>query len=371
MIKTFVIPHISTTAYYLLSYILGIISAHFIFEYTYSIKILAGISILITTILITFFIFKSSFSHIIFFLLCGFIRTSFVFYQYNHYTPNSNIPFKVLDITKTGNTTWSFCTKLSQTRKDGSYNMLLYTKKRPTCAVDDLCVSRLEFKKPAYTEFCRYLFKEQTIATGFSYGFKPLIIDSPTFSIHKKLYTIREKLLTGIATQCSRTTSSLFASLCLGNKKIFKKELKKPKLYFRSWGIVHHLARSGLHLIIVLFIWYLLFSIIPISYPVKTFGISTVATLFALFSFEGISFTRSLTIFFITQVLLYYNQQTNGLHLLLTVASLFLFYNPFLIFSLDFQLSFFITLLLCLFSLINRQKRVACCKLLLTDYKKA
>lgn len=366
MIKTFVIPPLSPIIFYLTGYIAGIIVAHFIFDYTHSLVILGGvIGIVALSAIILFFIDKKS-TYCVLSILCAMIKTGYILNSYETYTPAPLAPITIIEITKTGNPNWPFCTKLEQ----NNYGFLLFTKQKPKCSQGDVCATSFTFKKPLYNDFCRYLFKEQCVATHFLYSFSPEIISS-SHSLNSMVSKKRESLLYSIVKKCSKKTAALFSSLCLGNKKIFNKDLRSLKLYFKSWGIVHHLARSGLHLIIILFVWYLLLSLAPIPYTSKIIIISLIATLFAVFSFEGISFTRSLVIFFLVQFLLFSKQQTNTLHLLLCVAFVFLVINPFLLFSLDFQLSFYITLLLCLFSLINRQKRVLCCKLLLNDYKNA
>ena len=367
MIKTFVIPSLPSILSYVAKYIAGILCAHFIFEQTNSTDyLLVGCGALAV---ITFFLFftKRGYFYSLLFLLGGLARTSYTLYSYKTYTPQASSPIEIIDITVTGNPVWPFSIKLQQ----NNYNFLLYTKIKPYCSINTTYQTFSLFKKPIYNDFCRYLLKEHTVATAFSYKFNGKVIKQPFFSITRYLQAVRDNILHSVTQKSSAKTAALFSSLCLGNKKIFKKELKHPKLYFRSWGIVHHLARSGLHLIIILFVWYLILSVIPLSYRTKTCVISSIATIFALFSFDGISFTRSLFVFFITQFLIYSKEQTNSLHTLTLVAFIFLLSNPFLIFSLDFQLSFFVTFFLCLFSLLNRQKRVNCSKLLLSDYRKA
>lgn len=368
MIKTFVVPSLPSILFYLTGYMTGIICTHFIFEKTHSIDHLIISALVLVTISCCLLLVKRrSYSYFVLLVLAGLVRTGYTLYSYHTYIPIISNPIKVVDICKTGNPTWPFSVKFQQ----DNYGFLLYTKTKPHCSLDAVYQTPLIFKKPVYNDFCRYLLKEQVVATAFSYRFYGNFISEPSFSITHYLQTIRSRILYSVSQKSSRKTAALFTSLCLGNKKIFKRDLKDPKLHFRSWGIVHHLARSGLHLIIILFIWYLILSIIPISYTTKAFIISFIATIFALFSFDGISFTRSLVVFFITQFLLCSKQQTSSIHTLLLVAFIFLLLNPFLIFSLDFQLSFFITLLLCLFSLVNRQKKVIYSKLLLSDYKKA
>lgn len=370
MLKTFITPQISSFFIYLLFYISGIIIAHSLFSITLSLHALIIAIINFSIITISLLFIKRSYFFLATCLLIGIIRTTVTLRTYVIYKPPHFYSFEIMDVFKTGNSLWPFGTLLKQSYNNTYHQVLLYTQKEPSYAMGDKGTTDLVFKKSSYNEFCRHLLKENIIATTFTWSFNPYIVSTSTFSAHSFLHKIRSNLLTSITHKCSYITAGLFTSLCLGNKKVLKRELKQIKLYFRSWGITHHLARSGLHLIIILFMWYILLSFIPLSYGSKTIIISCIAFLFSLLSFEGISFTRSLFIFFLTQFLCYKNYQIHKTYLLALAAFTFLLYNPFLVFALDFQLSFFITFLLCLLSLINRQKRIAYCKLLIIDYKK-
>lgn len=363
----FALPRFPISFLWLISYISGVILTHTLFTYTFSSEYICITGALI--IIIALYIYMQKKSFLLLILCIGMARTTYILYRYNQYHFSSNHKLYVHDIYYTGNPQWSFCTLLHDTTTEN--NVILYTKRKPWCTVGQTVTSGLPFKRPSYNSFTLFLLKDNIYATAFAYTFRPTIIHNPSFSLRRTIHTLRDKTLKNILKKCSYKTGALFASLFAGNKKLFKKSLHATKILFRSWGIVHHLARSGLHLIIMLGGWYAFLSLLPLSYTTKSIIIGIITFLLSLFSFSTISFSRSLFFFGISQLLVLTKQQTHSVHILSLVALCFLMYRPFLLFSLDFQLSFFITYVLCFIALVTRQKKLAGCKLLLIDYKNA
>lgn len=118
---------------------------------------------------------------------------------------------------------------------------------------------------------------------------------------------------------------------------------------FNKWGISHYLARSGLHIILILQLIMAVVSLLNLSFKI-TSGISNIILLlFSIYSYGGLSFLRALLmwIFFLISNFLYIS--SNTLHTFSLCAFFLLIINPFFLFRIDFQLSFGATFALLLF----------------------
>jgi competence protein ComEC len=132
-------------------------------------------------------------------------------------------------------------------------------------------------------------------------------------------------------------------------KTIFLGESNKNqniKQIFNTWGITHYLARSGLHIqILISFISFILL-FLGINYKKIIFFESFILLFFYFFSFQSISFLRAIIMFLMNKFCLLLKIKTTSLHIVSATALLIFFINPYSFFLLSTQLTFFCTFIL-------------------------
>lgn len=134
----------------------------------------------------------------------------------------------------------------------------------------------------------------------------------------------------------------LFKTIFLGESNK-DKDIKK---IFNTWGITHYLARSGLHIqILISFISFILL-FLGINYKKIIYFEAFILLIFYFFSFQSISFLRAITMFLMNKFCLLLKIKTTSLHIVSATALLIFFINPYSFFLLSTQLTFFCTFIL-------------------------
>lgn len=205
----------------------------------------------------------------------------------------------------------------------------------------------ISFQLPQKRTYRNYLLKESIHATTYCTVLNHKIIrkglDYKT-QIQRLAFNIESR----ISKKLSNISRILFSSLFLGSKKYTEVDSTLIKDPFNKWGLNHFLARSGLHVSLLLF---LIFFVLRLSsLRVIYSNIITVVFLcvYGALSYSSVSFARSL---FMTLFAIWCTIQrapVNLLHILLITLIALLLYNPFSVLFLDFQLTFLLTLGLCL-----------------------
>jgi ComEC/Rec2-related protein len=149
----------------------------------------------------------------------------------------------------------------------------------------------------------------------------------------------RAKFLKQLQKKIPPKTFSLFSSLFLGNKS-GNKPLKNNK--FKYWGIMHHLARSGLHIALFIMILAALLSMIPL--PIKIPICAICCIIYTILSWPSTPFVRAILALLIIQTGKILYKQTNILYTLIIITIATLTITPAQLFFLDFQLSFAIAI---------------------------
>jgi competence protein ComEC len=218
----------------------------------------------------------------------------------------------------------------------------LYTATIPDLEVGDrVKIENIFIKKPNNENFWRYLMKEGILTTLFVQKLEFTVEHRPTFSIRKWFLTYKNNLLSRFRQQLSPATFHLFASLFLGVKN--KKALETVNKQFKYWGILHYLARSGLHLAVVITIYETAFRFIPLPFMVQHFLLLLLGILYYFLSWSSISFIRAFIMFLYYKLSILAQIPTHFLHILLATCYIILLTNPIQLFFLDFQLSFCLT----------------------------
>jgi len=213
------------------------------------------------------------------------------------------------------------------------------------------------FKLPSYkkSDYTFFLCKEHIAGTLFLSGKERLTIESqPRFSFYRYIWNKKQDINTLIMNQCNKETHSLVSCMFLGNRNSIKNNIK-IKENFNKLGITHHLARSGLHLVLFLFIWQLLLSLFFVPKKVKRFTLSFACFIYYVFSWPTVSFIRSLLLLALLGLSYINRIRTHAIYSLSAIFILFLCFSPAQLFFLDFQLTFFITFILLWKNYIEKQ----------------
>lgn len=150
---------------------------------------------------------------------------------------------------------------------------------------------------------------------------------------------------------------SLFSSLFLGISPTHDNEFEALKNNFNQWGIAHFLARSGLHVLVMLLVWQWLLKLIPISLHSKTIILLLIIFLCTLLTWSSVSFSRAVITYGIGSFLCLSEMQKNALQIIALTCFIILAQNPLHLFFLNFQLSFGLALALAWISEISIQKK--------------
>ncbi len=308
---------------------------------------------------------------------CFFISLFFIFgaLSYSHKT-RSLLPFnnlnnvffeaKVMDKAFLENKTWRFKTLLfvekyyyCNTWFAGNFLIYAYTQQKNYCWVDDTIIcGPIDIKGIEENNFASYLQKEGIGGSIFCEELPYKKLERPAYSLRNWLFWQRELIQIKLFKKMSPKTFSLFSSLLMGNKNAVASKLDSYKNDFKSWGISHYLARSGLHLIIFVLIWNFLFNFLPLSFRFKHFLIFLLTLIYATFSWSSISFIRAIGAYFLYKIGTLLLYQTHPLHILSILCSALLIYNPLNLFALDFQLSFLLSFCLLWIAHLMHQKTI-------------
>ena len=205
-----------------------------------------------------------------------------------------------------------------------------------------LSIPHQNFALNGNPSFRDYIIKENIVATSFNNNPLYEITNTKRSSFFLELIKLKNYFYQKLKSKFSEKTFSYFSPIFLGNKNSNLNQQEKNSFMF--WGISHYLARSGLHIAIFILIWEFIFSMIPFYFLIKQILFAIICIAYAAMSWSSISFLRAFTIFLLYKIGKILNKQTNLLYILSTTCMIYLCINPYLIFFLDFQLSFGLTI---------------------------
>ncbi|TET34513.1 DUF4131 domain-containing protein [Candidatus Dependentiae bacterium] len=285
-------------------------------------------------------------------ILCGLFRSASLYHSY-HSFPFSNEPATiqgtVLNKVKTDQPHMSqyIVVALTSVHRETSslktnHLIRIYVAIAPDLEVGDrVKIDNIPIKKPNNDNFWQYLIKEGTLTTIFTKKLEWTLLYRPTYSVRRWFFTYKNNLLSSFQSQLSPATFHLFASLFLGVKN--KKALETVNRQFKYWGILHYLARSGLHLAVVIAIYEAVLRFIPLPFIAQHLLLLLLGILYYLLSWSSISFIRAFIMFLYYKLSALAQIPTHFLHILLATCYIILLTNPMHLFFLDFQLSFCLT----------------------------
>lgn len=231
-----------------------------------------------------------------------------------------------------------------------NYSLIIQTQKPHEYLVGSRITLSNIILKPSTSSFTLFCIRTKVLAVVHQPQLLYTLIDRPYVSLNRLLYSYKKRMLAFFKKKMNKRTFTLFSALFLGNNDSIKKEVKQYQISFQNWGIIHYLARSGLHLVIVTALLEYILFILPCSFTVGRIIILCCALLYWILSWASLSFYRALAVFVFSQSARIGRKQHHFLHLLLFTCSCFLIINPIVLFFLDFQLTFGITIALGLFN---------------------
>jgi len=225
-----------------------------------------------------------------------------------------------------------------------TYSLIVYSQKKPCPLVQDqIFLSSVNISPPKRESWHKYALKNNIGGTLFCDKLQYNLIARPHWSIKRWLWSVRQSFYERLLQKMSNTTATFYSLLFMGKFYQNKKNSESMRSIFQLWGVLHYLARSGLHLVIFVMIWNFLLLAIPCSRKIRESLLLILSCIYFLLSWPSLSFVRAFTTYIFYKTSSIYARSSNTLHILTLVTLLFLLVNPTHLFCLDFQLSFGLT----------------------------
>jgi len=224
------------------------------------------------------------------------------------------------------------------------YTYRIYIPASWDIQVDDtVYIPRLYIPEIRNVHFMWFLMREGI--DGYVHGrIYMQCIDRPFYSLSRWLSHQRSNLLNMMYTHVSRERANIVSQIFLG----YRAMSVESKQQYQSWGIMHMLARSGLHLMIFVFLCTFVFRYVPMHYLYRDALTLSLTSIYLLISWPSVSFLRAfwmLVGYYLSRAL---RIRYHAHHWVVFIAVILLSYNPMHLFFIDFQLSFLLTYTLCL-----------------------
>ena len=213
---------------------------------------------------------------------------------------------------------------------------------------DTLLMSSLLIKESHQRSFQEYLEKEGIHATLFLPTLHTSVLNTPLFSIQRFFHKTRMRIDQALKKKLSSASYSLVCALFIGSKPL-SGTYKHIRKQFSWWGMLHYLARSGLHVILVISAWNWLLRFINIGFFLKQVLLLILVIVYNALTVSSISFVRAFITYLFYKAATLASVSYTLLHAFTLTCALILLYNPLQLFFLDFQLSFGLTLALAWF----------------------
>ena len=236
----------------------------------------------------------------------------------------------------------------------------LYVAKEILCPIGaTIHVDRIYWPNRPTQRQSLYLLSQRLSATLFIRN-NPITVLSEhcTYPAYLKLlwprwrYHITQRLRKKMSPECFQFFNSFFLGAPLEDTP-FTQTLKND---LQRWGLLHFLARSGFHVILMATLWRYILQLLPLTYGLVNFLVCILLLIFWLISWPAASFYRAIASFIIGQFLAFKTGIMFPLHTLTLVCYIMLLLNPFFLFFLGFQLSFLLSAVLILLGEIKRRE---------------
>ncbi len=277
---------------------------------------------------------------------------------------NEEITIRITNIEKTNRNhlPWLIEGTIIQAPSESSainnYSLKIYTQRKPLFQIDDTIKFIPPHSPPANNEsFNRFMIRNSLIGILFMPDFIYTLEQHSAWSLNRSIHNLKTSIIYNLQRKMRPDVKELFNSLFLGKKISPSQYLNHLKQQHKQWGTSHYLARSGLHMTIFIMGWQALLKLFPLASALQYLIVSLLALLYAILSWQSISFFRALLIFLLAQVAMTLQRKTNTFLQVILASLLVLINNPFHLSFLDFQLSFGLTLALALAHVVISSKR--------------
>jgi ComEC/Rec2-related protein len=217
-----------------------------------------------------------------------------------------------------------------------------------------IAVNNIILKHPNSTSYQEYLIRENVWAVAHPKWLSYTTIKKSSLFM-QQIDQLCAMPLQATNHAISQLTHSLYLSIFCGKK--IKSTTTKMKELFSYWGISHHLARSGLHLIILIGLLLFLLSCIPCAASKKQWIAAVLLIFYYATTYPSVAFMRAFYMYLLYTLCKQLYVPSSSVHILLITTLLTLVINPSHLFFLDFQLSFSITLLILWFCQVSQNRK--------------
>lgn len=217
---------------------------------------------------------------------------------------------------------------------------------------DKIMIHDASFVHKYSPSFNFYLLKEEVFGSLFLHNPKIQKIVRPKISIARTLFYLRKNIATRCKEKLDPKTYLYFSSIFLGDPET-KKLIDPIKHQLQRWGLIHYLARAGLHVVIFIALWQFMLRLLPLRFAIKQMILILICLIYALLSWPSIPFQRAFLSFIITRGCILLRWKVYYIPVLMIIMLATLVGNPIYLFSLDFQLSFGVTFALAWFNEIQ------------------
>lgn len=207
-----------------------------------------------------------------------------------------------------------------------------------------ISLKNIILKHPRSHSYEEYLIREKVWAITHQKNLFYQNIAKPT-RLQQQINLLTERPIVAMQHNFSELTKTLYFSIFCG-KKIKSATTTRMKKVFQYWGISHHLARSGLHLVILISLLSFFLAFIPLSSIKKELSMLLLLWIYYAVTYSSVAFMRAFYMYIFYVLCKQLHLPSNSVHILLLTALFTLTLNPHHLFFLDFQLSFSITLLI-------------------------
>jgi len=236
-------------------------------------------------------------------------------------------------------------------------NLQIYLREHKKFQIGDLIgFKNLTMLHTQQEGYAQYRYKEGIVVSVFADNCVCWLIERPTVCLSRSLDSLRSLASHTLSKKLSYPSNSLFLTVFLGAKdRITQSKYLRKK--FNYWGIAHFLARSGLHIAVLISALRWFMHTLCVPYMLSEISMLLLIFLYFLLSWPSISFMRALWGVLLFRCFSYGKRSTRLLHILCLTTIGVLIYNPFQLFFLDFQLSFGLTCALAWFNEMHYQIR--------------
>ena len=327
-----------------LSCLLGLIIGVFFTRNTY-VALLAG------TVIFCFLAYKRAYVSLIFFILfscAGIYRYHMVQSsadKYLHYLKKQkNLTGTIVSKKKKRKFLHVYGLKIEESEATKSETPILFFESENVLCIGDT----IQLRQPTLhsidtkNDFKIFLLKNQAFCYLHERDIDDVwVIKRPAFSWLRYFDNQRNKLLWACKKGLSWSSKNIFGLVFFGSKN--EPGAGDIGHLFNLWGIVHYVARSGMHIVILLSSWQYLFQFIPIPLFAKDFLAILFVVSYDLLTFSSLSFSRAYYTFVFDKAQLWLTGRSNAMHALFFIAFMTVWISPCVIFGLDFQLSYGLT----------------------------